>query len=191
MNPLEGFAEIGSDVRIYPLARIIGRETITIGSHVVIDDFVFIGNHQRLVLGHHVHLASHCSITGGGVCILCDFVGISSGARILTGTDRFDGSGLTGPTIPEEFRSVERSRVSIGAHVVIGANAVVLPGVTIGEGAIAGAGAVVNKDLEPWGIYVGAPARRVATRPSQTILDYERRLIEREGLTTKRFRSAG
>jgi maltose O-acetyltransferase len=38
---------------------------------------------------------------------------------------------------------------------------VILPSVTIGPGCIVGAGAVVTKDLEPNGVYVGVPARRV------------------------------
>ena len=39
-----------------------------------------------------------------------------------------------------------------------------MPGVTIGEGALVGANAFVNKDLEPWGIYVGAPCKKVGER---------------------------
>lgn len=187
--PDNGFAEIGSDVKIYPLAKILGRDRITLGSHIMVDDFVFLGSHKRLVIGNHVHLASHASITGGGVCLCCDFVGISSGARILTGTDSFDGDGLTGPTIPAEYRSVVRGSVLIGAHTVIGANAVVLPNVKIGEGAIVGAGSIVTKDLDPWGIYVGSPARRVRTRPHERILEYEEKLIAQEGIL-RRFRTA-
>src|SRR5450432_2149073 len=129
------FAEIGHDVTIYPLAKIVHPASIRLGSHIVIDDFVFIGSHQELVLGNHVHVASHASITGGGVCICCDFSGISSGARILTGTDDFRGGGLTGPTVPARYRAVERGRTIIGAHAVIGANATVCPNVTVGEGA--------------------------------------------------------
>src|SRR5437588_8229836 len=141
--PDTAFAEIGVDVTIYPLAKILGRGCIRIGSHVVVDDFVFIGNHQELILGNHVHIASHVSITGGGACICCDFSGVSTGARILTGTDNFRGGGLTGPTVPARYRAVQRGRVVIGAHAVIGANAVVCPDVTIGEGATVGAGSVV------------------------------------------------
>jgi acetyltransferase-like isoleucine patch superfamily enzyme len=183
------FAGTGEDVTIYPSARILSTSNIRIGSHVIIDDFVFIGKHEKLVLGNHVHIASHASITGGGIFLCCDFAGISSGARILTGTDDFHGSGLTGPTIPPRYRAVERGRVVLGAHVVIGANAIVLPNVNISEGAVVGAGSVVTKDLDPWGVYVGAPARRVTTRPSERILEYERRLVEEEGLS-QRFRDA-
>jgi acetyltransferase-like isoleucine patch superfamily enzyme len=185
----DAFAEIGEDVRIFPLAKIVGHDRIIIGSHVIIDDFVFIGNNEKLILGNHVHIASHASITGGGQCICCDFSGIASGARILTGTDRFQGGGLTGPTIPAEFRAVQRGKVMIGAHAIIGANAVVLPDIAIGEGATVGAGSVVTHDLAPWGIYAGVPAQRIGTRRSEEILELERRLVAQENIGARRFRS--
>jgi acetyltransferase-like isoleucine patch superfamily enzyme len=48
--------------------------------------------------------------------------------------------------------------------VYIGAKSVIMP-VTIGEGAVIGAGSFVNKDLDPWGIYVGSPAKKIGERP--------------------------
>jgi acetyltransferase-like isoleucine patch superfamily enzyme len=183
-----GFMECGENVVVYGGAKILSPETITVGSNVIIDDFVFIGAHRRMVVGNHVHIASHVSITGGGRCLICDFAGISSGTRILTGTDSFLGDALTGPTIPAPFRKVNRSEVVIGAHVIIGANAVVLPGVVIGEGAAIGAGSIVTKDLEPWGIYVGQPARRVRERPKEIMLQMERSLYEQYGAPRRRFR---
>lgn len=47
----------------------------------------------------------------------------------------------------------------MGAGVFIGAGAVVLPRLTVGEGATVGAGAVVTKDVEPFTVVVGSPAR--------------------------------
>jgi galactoside O-acetyltransferase len=188
MEPGE-FAEAGGDVKIYPLAKILGAETIRIGSHVIIDDFVFIGHHRQLIIGNHVHIASHTSITGGGLCILCDFSGLSSGVRIVTGSDDFGGGGLTNPTIPARYRAVERGRIVIGAHAIIGSNAVVFPNVTIGEGAAVSAGSVVNKNLDPWSIYAGAPARRVSARPREKILEAEAKLAMEENLD-RRFRTA-
>jgi acetyltransferase-like isoleucine patch superfamily enzyme len=44
-----------------------------------------------------------------------------------------------------------------GAHIGIGA--IILPGVTIGEGAVIGAGAVVTKDIPPYSVAIGVPAR--------------------------------
>jgi galactoside O-acetyltransferase len=183
-----GFACQGEDVRVYPLARILCPETIRVGSHIIIDDFVFIGCHRALAIGNHVHIASHASITGGGECLCCDFSGISSGARILTGTDRLHGEGLTGPTVPAQFRNALRGRVVIGAHAVVGANAVVMPDIQVGTGAIVGAGSVVTRDLAPWGIYAGVPARRIGDRAAEKILEQEARLAEVEGAPPTCFR---
>jgi acetyltransferase-like isoleucine patch superfamily enzyme len=54
-------------------------------------------------------------------------------------------------------------RTIIGNNVFLGANAVVLPGVRIGDGAIVGAGAIVTKDIEPYSVVAGNPARRICT----------------------------
>ena len=57
--------------------------------------------------------------------------------------------------------AVPQTRVEKGASV--GANATVLPGITIGEGAMVGAGSVVTKDVPPFAIAYGNPARVVGT----------------------------
>jgi acetyltransferase-like isoleucine patch superfamily enzyme len=54
--------------------------------------------------------------------------------------------------------------VVIGNDAWIGAHAVVLAGVTIGDGAIVGAGAVVTKDVAPYAIVAGVPARVIGSR---------------------------
>ena len=57
-----------------------------------------------------------------------------------------DGSGLTGPTIPERWRAVDRGAIHIGRHAVMGANVVVHPNVTIGEGTIVGSQSLVTQE---------------------------------------------
>lgn len=171
-----GFAQVGENVRIYEMTRFTAPERIAIGDHVIVDDFVMLQGGTGLEIGSYVHVASFASVSGGGTGVLRDFCGIASGARIFTGSDLADGSGLIGPGVPPELRAVERSRTEIGQHAFIGANAVVLAGVTVGAGAVLGAGSVASRDLEPWTIYVGTPARAVKARPSETILAHARSL---------------
>ncbi len=168
-------------VKTFPLTKIIGLEHIRFGTNVIIDDFVFIYATDEHVIGDYVHISSFTSITGGGRLHMSDFVTVSSGCRIFTGTDDFTGTGLVNSTIPPEYRSVTRGRVVLEKHVAIGASTVVLPNVTVAEGCAVGAGSVVTKDLDPWGVYVGSPARRVKDRPRQTILEQEKHLREQYG----------
>jgi acetyltransferase-like isoleucine patch superfamily enzyme len=185
-----GFHRVGSNVKVYKMAVILSPENVTLGSDIIIDDFVFIGAHKRLVLGNRVHISSHSSITGGGRVLLSDFSGTGSGVRLISGTDDFTEGRLNGCAIPAEFRETHRGTIVLEPHAIIGANAVVLPDVTIGEGATVGAGSVVTRSLEPWGVYVGSPARRIKTRPREVVLENERRLFEKYGRPEVQYRSA-
>lgn len=171
-----GLAAVGENVKIFDFTRITAPENITVGDHVIVDDFVFLQGGLGLEVGSYVHVASYASVSGGGHGVLGNFAGIAAGARIFTGSDLADGSGLIGPGVPPELRAVERSRTVIGDHAFVAANAVVLAGVTVGEGAVLGAGAVASRDLDPWTIYAGIPARAIKARPSETILAHARRL---------------
>ena len=170
------FESIGADVMIWPRAKIVSPEVVSIGDSVIIDDWVFLmgGRHTRI--GSFVHIASFVSITGGGEFEMGDFAGLSSGTRVFTGNDDYSGGSLTGPTVPFPFRHVHRSFVKIGRHAIVGANSVILPGVTIGDGAAIGANSFVRCDLEPWSIYVGTPARRVGSRNRERMLELEQGL---------------
>lgn len=181
-------ARVHPDVKIWPRAVLVDPQSIRFGRPVIIDDFVFIGRHLRAVIGNYVHIASHTSIAGGGEFWIADFAGLSSGVRIITGSEDFLGGGLTNPTIPEEFRAVTRDKVTIHSHAIVGANCVVFPGVSIGEGAAVGAGSIVTKDLEPWGVYAGSPARRVKERPKDRILELERQLYREMGMPASSYR---
>lgn len=59
---------------------------------------------------------------------------------------------------------VRGGEVVIGDYCWICARAIILPGVTIGEGAVVAAGAVVCKDVEPWTVVGGVPAKKIGER---------------------------
>jgi phosphonate metabolism protein (transferase hexapeptide repeat family) len=67
--------------------------------------------------------------------------------------------------VDQEFRSRRQNkRVSIGHDVWIGDGAVIMPGLSIGDGAVIGANAVVTKDVEPYAVYAGVPAKLLKWR---------------------------
>jgi acetyltransferase-like isoleucine patch superfamily enzyme len=171
-----GLARVGADVAIWPHARIIAPERISIGDSVIIDDFAFLMGGSITTIGSFVHIASFVSIAGGGEFVIEDFAGVSGGTRIYTGNDDYSGGSLTGPTVPAPYRVPVRSFVRIGRHAIIGANSVILPGVVIGEGAVVGANSFVRKDCEPWTMYFGSPAKPIKQRPSARMLELEAQL---------------
>ena len=154
--------------KTFEFTKIVGIENIDFGENIIIDDFTLIYATAPMKIGNYVHIASFASITGGAALIIEDFVAISQGCRILTGTDDFVEWGFGNSTIDEKYRNTKRKPVKIGKFSIIGANSVVLPGITIGEGATVGAGSVVTKDLEPWGVYIGN--ERIKERNKKAVL---------------------
>ncbi|KYJ86992.1 acetyltransferase [Sulfurovum riftiae] len=156
------------NVKMFEFTKIIGVENIDFGKYIIIDDFVLIYAKNPINIGNYVHIASFTSISGGGEFVMGDFSAISSGCRIVTGTDDFKGYGFGNSTIANEFRNITTGKVSIGKFAIVGGNSVILPGVTIGEGTSVGAGSIVTKDLEPWGIYIGN--KRIGWRNKKEVL---------------------
>ena len=64
-----------------------------------------------------------------------------------------------------------RTRIVIGNDVWIGGRATILRGVTIGDGAVVGAGAVVTRDVEPYTVVGGVPARPIKKRFPEPVID--------------------
>lgn len=166
---------MSSNVKIYPGAKIIGKENIVFGNNIIIDDFVFIYARKKITIGNFVHIACFSSIAGGEQIVIGDFVAISHGARVLSGSDDFVNGGLGNSTIPEEYRNTLRAPIKIDNFCMIGANAVVLPGVHIKEGATVGANTVVTRDLEPWGVYLGN--KRIKPRNREVVMQNYSRFI--------------
>ena len=92
--------------------------------------------------------------------------GLSIGNQTLISQDVYICGGThdyTQPTYP-----LVRKKITIGNYVWIAAGAFIGPGVTIGDGAVIGARAVVMRDVEPWTVVAGNPARFIKKREIQT-----------------------
>ncbi|MBN2469766.1 MAG: acyltransferase [Anaerolineae bacterium] len=156
---------LGENVIFYEMAKLIKEEAIQIGDGTRIDDFCFIYGGEGVIFGRYNHVCSFASITGGGLLITGDYVGMAAGCRIMTGTHDYSTGKHMVSNIPYDQQEIIRGKVVLENDVFIGSNAIVMPNVTIGEGAVITAGSLVNKDIAPWTINLGVPARAIGTRP--------------------------
>jgi acetyltransferase-like isoleucine patch superfamily enzyme len=88
---------------------------------------------------------------------------IGAGCDISSGVHLYTHSSVRRCVSGREFPTVERAPVHIGDHVFIGAGAIVNMGVRIGDHSVVGAGAVVSRDVAPYTVVGGVPARPIAT----------------------------
>jgi acetyltransferase-like isoleucine patch superfamily enzyme len=170
------FKSLGKNVLISDKASFYNCELIEIGDYSRIDDFCVISG--KISIGKFVHIAPMCLLAGGKLGIVMDdFSGLAYGVKIFSQSDDYTGITLTNPIIPSKYKKEVFSQVLIGKHVILGANSVVHPGVNIGEGCSSGSMTLINKNLEPWGIYAGIPAKRIKER-SRKLLELEKKFIE-------------
>ena len=138
------------------------------------DDFV----DERVTVGRHTYGARRGAfniwlpddrVTIGSFCSLAEGVRFVFGEHAL---DTVSSYPLRTKLAHEGLRNVDafnKGPIIVGNDVWIGTNAIILSGITIGHGAVIGAGAVVTRDVPPYAVALGLPAkvRRYRFRPDQ------------------------
>ena len=150
---------IGDDVIIDPDTVFKRKESIKIGNRVAIDKGFYCTT--KLKIGNYVHISPYVTCIGGkdGEFVIKGFNNIMAGARIICGSDRFDGSGLFGAMIPKEFKGKQIIEPIIMEEFSnIATNSIVLPGSVLRRGVLLTAGSLLLGDTEEWGVYKGNPA---------------------------------
>lgn len=153
-------AKSGRKVVINRGFRASGWQNITLGNDVAIGrDCLFMCTRAPIVVGDHVMFGPRVTV--------------------ITGSHRMDlvGRYMTSVT-NEEKRPEDDSAVVFEGDNWIGANATVLSGVTVGKGAVIAAGAIVTKDVPPYAVVGGNPARCLKMRFDEETIAEHLRLLE-------------
>lgn len=126
--------KMGKGSTIHMGVKFYETKNIEIGEDSIIGERAVLDGRARLVIGSHVALAS----------------------EVMIYNSQHD--------IHDPFFKAITKPVHIEDYVFIGPRAIILPGVTIGRGAIVAAGAVVTKDVPPFAVVGGVPARVISER---------------------------
>ncbi|MBS0244362.1 MAG: N-acetyltransferase [Proteobacteria bacterium] len=149
--PVADSVVLGKDVRIFQ-PTLVNLYGCRIGDSTKIGAFVEI--QKGAVIGANCKVSSHTFICEG--VTVEDEVFIGHG--VMFTNDRFPrATNPDGSLQTEADWSVVPTRIARRAS--IGSNATIVAGITVGEGALIGAGAVVTKDVPPFAIVAGVPAR--------------------------------
>jgi UDP-2-acetamido-3-amino-2,3-dideoxy-glucuronate N-acetyltransferase len=141
--------KLGKNVKIFAFANLYG---CTIGDNTKVGTFVEI--QKNAFIGANCKISSHTFICEG-VTIEDD---VFVGHNVTFINDMYPRSTVEGGGLQTEADwQVVPTFIKKGASV--GSSATILAGVTVGEGAIVGAGAVLTKDVPPWTIVAGNPAK--------------------------------
>lgn len=144
-----------------------------IGSNCLISSNVLIG--PTVKIGDYSYVNSETKIFSGSIGKFCSIsygcqIGMSEHPTNYMSTSPYIYGEKNIFNIPSYFKDIHSPPV-IGNDVWIGVNAVVLQGVKIGDGAIIAAGAVVNKDVPPYSIFGGIPAKKIKDRYDKDTID--------------------
>src|SRR3989344_3326517 len=133
------------------------REEVTLGNEVLIGSHVVV--EQRTTIGSRTKIEAGSYITAYSTIENNVFIG----PRVSTSNDKWMGR--------TEKRFQHRYGVTVRAGARVGLNAIILPEITIGKEAVVGAGAVVTKDVPPFTIVIGSPAKYLKLVPKEEVLE--------------------
>lgn len=154
---------IGKNVYISNGVRIRGLDKVEIGNNVAIYDYVLIYTGNRpdcfFKIGNDSHIAPMSVINAEGGVEIGNCVAIGPNVTIYSVEHSFAD---TSKRIINQKRIYRK--ISIEDDVYIGANCFIRGGVRIGKGSVIGAGAVVVKDIPPYSVAMGIPARVIRKR---------------------------
>lgn len=178
----QGIIFLGKRTKIIHRNKICCGKSVTIGDNVEINALsingIKIGNNvsilkntiidctgvirnigEGLVIGNNVGIAQNCFIQVRGKVLIGNDVIFGPNVSVFSENHNFED-----PDLPVSVQGETRKGVIIEDGVWLGTRVVILDGVTIGKNSIVAAGSVVNKDVEPYAIVGGVPAKLIKYR---------------------------
>jgi maltose O-acetyltransferase len=131
--------KIGKGSTIHMKARFYDPRNIVIGEDTIIGEGIVLDGRDKLLIGNHVDIATEVMIYN---------------SQHDVNQENFDATN---------------AKVIIEDYVFIGPRVIILAGVTVGRGAVIGAGAVVTKDIPPYAIVGGVPAKIIGERRNKDL----------------------
>lgn len=152
-----GMVFLGKDVEIYARP---GYGRLILGRWVHVGDGTTLRSHEgtlkigdKVVFGRNDVVNAYLDVVIGSSSIIADMVYIADFDHVFADVDR-----------PIKDQGIAKSPIRIGADVWLGTKVTVLRGTSIGDGSVVGANAVVAKNLPPYSVAVGVPARVIRDR---------------------------
>lgn len=151
---------ISGDVFRYAVLKLFLKR---IDGWVWFRDNVTIWFPEGISIGGGSTVGENCFLDGFGGLTIGRFVQIAHGTSVIA-----EDHGFATRKVPIGRQAKTPAPIVIGDDVWIGCGVRILKGITIGTGAIIGAGSVVTKDVPPYSIVGGVPARVIGMRPEDT-----------------------
>jgi acetyltransferase-like isoleucine patch superfamily enzyme len=155
-SKLRGYLLFGSTRLIDKGVIFENIEDIHIGRNSYIGAWCVLKTRKKIEIGEN------CSIHEGG--FLSGNIKIGNGVRIANKVSIHTFEHSTKKEIPIYKQPIIEGKVEIEDDVWIGAQVIILKDVRIGKGSVIGAGSLVNKDIPPYSIAVGVPAKVIGNR---------------------------
>lgn len=154
---------LADDVVIGNFCRILaGKGKIELGSKCYIHPFSTLRAQNGFIrMGKECSINPYSIIHGEGGVTFGDFVRVGSHVILVSATHVYDDV-----SVPIHFQGSKSKGIVVEDDVWIGGGSTILDGVRVGRGSIIGAGSVVNKDVPPFSIVGGVPAKVIRMRKS-------------------------
>jgi acetyltransferase-like isoleucine patch superfamily enzyme len=157
----EQIGQLGRNVVFEEGVLIFHPENVRLGSNIYIGHQTILKGyyHNEMVIGDNTWIGQGCFFHSAGGLRIGRNVGVGPHVKIITSYHEDEGA-----EVPILFSRIAMAETVVEDDCDLGVGSIILPGVRVGRGSQIGAGAVVTKDVEPYSVMAGVPARLLKKR---------------------------